>query len=228
MTDYKYKTLTEVIYQKIKKTIIKGEYKNKRLLLHDIANEMDVSITPVREALKKLEKDGLIRIIPNKGAEINDFTIKDINEIYDVREKLESLAVEMLIKKNNNNFLEPLEKLLKESERYIQNNNIDLEIYAKYCEKFHKLLVGSTDNTRLIKFYSELEGQLAIFMNRTAYIAGEPERSSLEHRKIFEALRKKNIHMANKNIKHHIKYAKKEILERSNNIDKRKIDSKLN
>lgn len=216
MNGNKYYTITETVYQRIKDSILKGKYKNGRLLLHDLANDMNVSITPIREALKKLEKDGLINIIPNKGAVINQFTFKDVKEIYDIRLQLESMAIELLMKKNNKKILEGLERLVILSEKSVENN--DLKLSAECCHKFHKFLVSASDNTRLIKFYNELDGQLSILMDRTAYFSNESKRSSLEHRKIFEAIREDDLNLAKMNIGKHIANAKEDILERSKNI----------
>jgi len=211
-----YFTLTDTIYQRIKESIIKGRYKNDRLLLQNLANEMNVSVTPVREALKKLEKDELIKIIPNKGAVINKFTIKDVHEIYDIRLKLESLAVELLIENKDTKILEGLEKLLIMSENYLKNNNPASD--AECCYKFHKLLIFGSNNKRLIKYYNELMGHLSVLMNRTAYFTNEPKRSSSEHRIIFEAIKQGKKGLAVKTLEKHIENAKKKILKRANKL----------
>lgn len=212
MIEKQYQTLTETIYQRIKKSIIQDKYKNNRLILNNLANELNVSITPVREALKKLEKDGLIVINPNKGAVIKKLTFKDICEIYDIRLILESLAVESIFKNKRKNFLERLDKLLTKSEKVFENNNE--EACVEYCCKFHKLLVSGSDNTRLIKFYNMLDGQLSFLIKRKVYFSGESKRSLLEHRKIFEAIKQNNQNLAKRNIKEHIEYAKNGILKK--------------
>ena len=211
-----YLTLTDTIYKKIKESIIKGKYKNGRLLLQNLADEMNVSVTPVREAFKKLEKDELITIIPNKGAVINKFTIKDVHEIYDIRLKLESLAIELLIDKKDNRILEDLEKLVIMSEHYLENNNASSD--AECCDKFHKLIVSGSGNKRLIRFYNELMGQLSILMNRTAFFTNESKRSSSEHRTICEGIKLDNKKLAIKTLEKHIISAKKEILKKAEKL----------
>jgi len=216
-----YYTLTETIYQNIKELIINGKYKNgSRLLLNDLSNEMDVSITPTREALKKLEKDGLVKIIPNRGAMVINLTLRDVIEIYDIRKQLESLAIELFIKGKKENILDELDKICDEDDNCLKNG--DLNLHIKYNYKFHKLLVKFSENKRLIKFYDELSGQLSMLVGKTINFAGEPEKSADEHRKILEALRQKNMELAKKIIQRHIQNAKKDILNRAKNISKEK------
>ena len=221
MIENNYRTITETTYQKIRELIIEGEYEsNSRLLLNNLANEMRVSITPIREAFKKLEKDGLVRIIPNKGAVVTKLTIKDVNEIYDIRGQLESLAVELLIKKDDKSFLDGLNKVLIEDENCLRKDN--LRLHAKYNNKFHKLLINYSENKRLSKFYDELSGQLSMLVSKTISFAGEPKKSSDEHRKIVEAIKQNDEKLAKRIIQNHIQNAKRDILKRSNGMSKEK------
>ncbi|RLC38504.1 MAG: hypothetical protein DRH33_04435 [Candidatus Nealsonbacteria bacterium] len=88
-----YYTLSEIVYEKIKDSIVTHVYKfGSRLYLKNLSAEMNVSMIPVREALRKLEQEGLIEIIPNRGAIVKTYTIKDLIEIYDLRRQLESLS----------------------------------------------------------------------------------------------------------------------------------------
>jgi len=216
-----YYTLTETIYQNIKELIINGKYKNgSRLLLNDLSNEMNASITPTREALKKLEKDGLVKIIPNRGAMVINLTLRDVIEIYDIRKQLESLAIELFIKGKKENILDELDKICDEDDNCLKNG--DLNLHIEYNYKFHKLLVKSSENKRLIKFYDELSGQLSMLVGKTISFAGEPKKSADEHRKIIEALRQKNMEPAKKIIQSHIQNAKEDILNRAKNISKEK------
>jgi len=219
-----YRTLTETIYQNIRKSIIKRKYKSgNRLLLNDLSNEMNVSMTPVREALKKLEKDGLVMILPNRGAIVISLTLRDVIEIYDLREHLESLAVELFIENKRENILDKLEKICDEDEDCLRKNDLDLHVECNY--KFHILLVKSCGNKRLIKFYDELSGQLSVLVGRTISFAGEPKKSASEHRELIETLKMGNIELSKKIIQNHIQNAKKDILSRAKILFK---NNKLN
>ena len=214
MIENNYYTLTETIYQNIKELIINGKYKSgSRLLLNNLSNEMNVSMTPVREALKKLEKDGLVAILPNRGAIVISLTLRDVIEIYDLRKQLELLAVELFIKNKKQNELDELSKICDEDDDHLRNGDFNSHIKCNY--KFHMLLIKSGENKRLIKYYNELSGQLSILVGRTISFAGEPKKSADEHRKIVEALRQKNIKLAKKIIQSHIQNAKEDILNKA-------------
>lgn len=216
-----YYTLSEIIYRDIKESITNHKYKNgSRLLLKNLSNEMKVSITPVREAFKKLDKDGLVKIIPNKGAIVTVLTLKDIVEIYDLRRQLESLAIELITKRITKNMVNELNEICDKDDDCLIKGNLDLHI--EYNNEFHKLLVMFSQNKRLNKFYSELGGQLSLVMSKTINFAGEPKKSAIEHRKIIEALKKGNVEIAKKIIQSHIQNAKEDILSRARNMFKEK------
>jgi len=162
----------------------KGLSRNKDTLLayraeNYLSNEMKVSITPVREAFKKLDKDGLVKIIPNKGAIVTVLTLKDIVEIYDLRRQLESLAVELIIKKITKNIIDELNEICDKDDDYIIKGNLDL--HTKCNNKFHKLLVKFSQSERLNKFYSDISGQLSLVMSKTINFAGESSYWSTDH-----------------------------------------------
>jgi len=209
-----YLTLSETIYRNIKESIVNHKYKHgNRLLLKNLSNEMKVSVTPVREALKKLDKDGLVKIIPNKGAIVVKLTLKDVVEIYDIRKQLESLAMELIIKRVTKKMIDELNEICDKDDDCITKG--DLKLHTKYNNRFHKLLVIFSQNKRLNKFYNELGGQLSVVISKTIDFAGEPKKSVNEHRKIVEALTKKDAELAKKIIQGHIQNAKKDILDRA-------------
>jgi len=126
-----YYTLSEIVYGKIKDSIITHVYKSgSRLYLKNLSTEMNVSMIPVREALRKLEQEGLIEIIPNRGAIVKTYTVKDLIEIYDLRRQLESLAVEILVNKINQSDLDKLKVICEMDEKSLGKGN--LEDHNKY------------------------------------------------------------------------------------------------
>ena len=151
---------------------------------------MKVSIIPVREALKKLEKDGLVEIIPNNGAIVITFTLRDIIELYDLRRQLECLAVELLAERTNEKLLDELGEICDESDSCLKKRNLSL--YIKCNNKFHQSLIKYTQNKRLIKFYNEISGQLSILASKTASFSGKPKKSAAEPREIMKAIDQKN------------------------------------
>jgi len=219
--DIKYLGLSEVVYQNIRESIINCRYKSgQRLLLKKISDEMKVSITPVREALKKLEKDGLIKLVPNNGAIVIVLRIRDVIELYDIRRQLECLAVELLAENINKKLLDELDELCDKSDSCLKKGNLNL--YVKYNNEFHQLLIKSAQNQRLIKLYNEISGQLSLLASKTANFSGKPEKSVAEHREIIKAIGQKNVELAKRIILGHIKSTKMDILKEVQNILKKK------
>lgn len=216
-----YYTLSEIVYEKIKDSIITHVYKfGSRLYLKNLSAEMNVSMIPVREALRKLEQEGLIEIIPNRGAIVKTYTIKDLIEIYDLRRQLESLAVEILVNKINQSNLDELKKICELDEKSLGKGN--LKDHNKYNREFHKCLVNFSQNSRLIKFYNELSGQIYTLVSITtifAYTNGEgAKRNVRKHREIIKAIEQKDAEHAKKIIQEHIQISKELALKKSKNV----------
>jgi len=216
-----YYTLSEIVYEKIKDSIITHVYKfGSRLYLKNLSAEMNVSMIPVREALRKLEQEGLIEIIPNRGAIVKTYTIKDLIEIYDLRRQLESLAVEILVNKINQSNLDKLKRICEMDEKSLGKGN--LEDHNKYNRKFHESLINFSQNSRLIKFYNELSGQMYTLVSITtilAYTNGEGAKHNIrKHREIIKAIEQKDAEQAKKIIQEHIQLSKELALKRVKNV----------
>jgi len=216
-----YYTLSEIVYEKIKNSIITHVYKyGSRLYLKNLSAEMNVSMIPTREALRKLEQEGLVEIIPNKGAIVKTYTIKDLIEIYDLRRQLESLAVEILVNKINQSNLDELKRICELDEKSLEKGN--LEDHNKHNREFHKCLVNFSQSSRLIKFYNELSGQMYTLVSITtifAYTNGEGAKyNTLKHREIIKALEQKDAEQAKKIIQEHIQLSKELALKRVKNV----------
>jgi len=216
-----YYTLSEIVYEKIKDSIVTHRYEcGSRLYLKKLSTEMKVSMIPVREALKKLEQEGLIEIIPNKGAIVKTYTIKDLIEIYDLRRQLESLAVEILAKKINQSNLDELRKICDLDEKSLKKGN--LEYHNIYNREFHECLINFSQNSRLIKFYNELSGQMYTLVSITtvfAYTNGDGAKyNAQKHREIIKALEKKDAEHAKKIVQEHIQLSKELALKRIKNV----------
>lgn len=208
-----YLPISEIVYNKIKKLIITGQFKGgERLLLNNLANRLGVSITPVREAIKQLEKEELVRLIPNKGAEVVSIFIEDVVEIYDIRAVLEGLAIKLLSGKVDKDFLGKLYTLYSKSENYLIKK--DVVSYQEYNKKFHELIVSQTGNKRLISMMNKIRDHMTIIIIKNLSLESleKTKYHAKEHIKIFHALEESNFDLAEKLIKTHIINAKDEIL----------------
>ena len=108
-----YQTKSEIIYQEIKDDIINGKFKpNERMVISEVAREFGASEIPVREAMRQLESDGLIKSRPYAGAVVSNFDLPDIQKIYQIRAVLEGLAIRQAIDRINPNGLKKLGAIL--------------------------------------------------------------------------------------------------------------------
>ena len=118
-----YKTKTIYTYEILRNDILTGKYTpNERLILKDLANYLNLSMIPIREALGHLERDGLVRQIPHQGYTVAPFSVEEIEELFTLRISLESLALEIIIKKSKENLISKLYLLTKEMNKNIKRN----------------------------------------------------------------------------------------------------------
>jgi len=130
--------------------------------LNNLANKLGMSITPIREALRQLEKEELVKVVPNKGAVVVNIFLEDVIEIYNIRAYLEGLAIQSLSNKIDSTFLEELYKLYEESKKCLAKN--DKISYQNYNKKFHDLLISKTGNKRLIKIMNRIRNHMSIII----------------------------------------------------------------
>ena len=183
-----HKPLREVVYEQLKIQIMEGKIApGTRMMEVNLAEEMGVSRTPVREAIRKLEKDGLVVIAPRRGAYASDISVKDIIDTLVVRENLESLAAGITATSITEEQINDLEKIAKDYEIAIKSGDVEGMIDGD--ESFHKMIVIFSENKTLIQL-SETVQELALRFRYLYYddfsrYQAMPE----EHQKIIDALK---------------------------------------
>nr|WGD63079.1 GntR family transcriptional regulator [Bacillus subtilis]WGD71129.1 GntR family transcriptional regulator [Bacillus subtilis] len=179
-------------YNQLKKMIFNGTFKpGERINETQLAKSFGVSRSPIREAMRLLEKDGLLKADDRNGFSITSLTAKDVDEIYKIRIPLEQLAVELVIDEADEEELTILEKQLEETEKAIHNGTEDTEI-IRLNQKFHESLVDFSHN-RHLKNLLEHVNDLIHFCRILNYTGDHRAETILrEHRRIFEEVKKKN------------------------------------
>ncbi|WP_264805637.1 GntR family transcriptional regulator [Cytobacillus sp. NCCP-133] len=182
----------------IRKAIIRGDFKpGERLKQSDLAEKMGVSRMPIREAFRKLESEGLIRLEPHKGAVVKSINIEDIEEIYALRAELEKMAVYQSVDFLTEQDVEQLTFLVNEMER-----TDDVDTFIQYNIDFHRMLVKRCKWERLNSFIGTLWNG---FPQQTPHLlSGQQETSNIEHRKIVEAVINKDKETAANLLSEHI------------------------
>lgn len=183
-----YLPLRDVVFQTLRQAILKGELKpGERLMEIALSQRLGVSRTPIREALRKLELEGLVVMIPRRGAQVANITEKDLNDVLEVRLALESLAIEKSCARITEEVLEQLTQAERTFEGMIPSG--DLVKLAEADEAFHEIINQASGNVRLIQVLNNLREQM--YRYRLEYLKEEDSRKQLveEHREMIKALR---------------------------------------
>jgi len=207
-----YLSLKDRVYQNIKFQITIGTLKpGTRLPEAELSKAMNISRAPIREAFNRLEKEGFVTVIPRKGAAVSNITIQIIQDIFEIRETLELLAVK---KSKGKISLEELEKVGNGFKKFI-NKSTNTENCIQYLaldKKFHDLLSQNCGNKKLIDLLANLQEQIHWLRNislKRITFAG----SVKEHLAIIEALKKKDEKLILKALIQHLERAKRSSLE---------------
>ena len=134
-----------------------------------LANKLGVSRTPIREAIRKLELEGLVLMIPRKGAEVAEITEKSLRDVLEVRKALEELAVKLACDRMTKQQMIQLKEAAKEFEQTLKTN--DVTKFAEADVKFHDVIFMATDNQRLIQLLNNFREQMYRF--RVEYLKKE-------------------------------------------------------
>jgi len=208
-----YPSKTEKVYKILQEDIIERRLlPGQRLVERELIGRLGVSKTPVREALARLERDGLVKGSLHQSAVVARILRKDAVEIYDLREVLEGLAAKNAAEKITPEKVEELHSIIKLSEDCIKENN--LKEYARLDLQFHHLVGIISENERLCEMMRQLRDQARILMSTSMTLPGRGAKISLsEHKKIVEAIVNQNPDLAKEMAKEHIRKTRKAVLD---------------
>ena len=202
MTDLKFEAsmseylpLRDVVFNTLRQAILRGDLKpGERLMEISLANRLGVSRTPVREAIHKLEQEGLVLMIPRRGAEVAQITEKSLRDVLEVRGALEELAVRLACERMTGQALGELNRAAERFEKTLGSS--DITSVAEADVAFHDVIYMATDNQRLIALLNNLREQM--YRYRVEYLKrGECHAQLLsEHQEIIEAITNKEVERA--------------------------------
>ena len=162
-----YKPLRDVVFENLRTAILDGNLKaGQRLMEVQLAEQLGVSRTPIREAIRKLELEGLVVMLPRKGAYVANMSFKDLIDVLEVRASLEGLAGSLAAERRRDEDIEELEKLSKEFEQCVRE--ADVERVLKKDVEFHEKIFSMANNKKLEKLMNSLWEQVQRF--RTTYV----------------------------------------------------------
>lgn len=207
-----YLPLRDVVFNTLRQAILKGELKpGERLMEIALAERLGVSRTPIREAMRKLELEGLVVMIPRRGAQVANITEKDLNDVLEVRIALENMAIEKACKRMTEEELDKLWQAAREFEHTMAEGN--LVRLAEADVAFHEIIYQASDNCRLIQVLNNLREQ--IYRYRVEYLKEEETRNVLvkEHEELYNAVKARDVERAQEISFEHIENQRKAIIE---------------
>ena len=214
-----YLPLRDTVFQYLRRCILTGEMKpGDRLLEIKLAETLGVSRTQIREAIRKLELEGLVTIVPRRGAEVANITSKSLTDVLEVRRALEVLAVELACERADEAMLSVIYDKLMEFDSALSTE--DLTAISIADEAYHDAIIKSTDNTKLADLVANLREQM--YRYRFEYIkdVDSHEKIREEHHKIYACIKEHNADEAGSLMREHIDNQEVSILKV---LDKRRL-----
>ncbi|GBF32837.1 regulator PutR [Desulfocucumis palustris] len=206
-----YKPLREMVFESLREAIIQGRLKpGERLMEIQLADEMGVSRTPIREAIRKLELEGFVVMVPRKGAYVAGISVKDIVDVFEVRAALEALAAGLAAERITPDELEELERSLVVISEVSSKEDIDAIVATD--TSFHELIYRASRNERLFQIVIHLKEQIQRFRTTSLSQPGRSKDALEEHRKMVEAISDRNAELAQSLAREHIENAEQSML----------------
>ena len=205
-----YLPLREVVFHTLRKAIIQGELQpGERLMEVTLANKLGVSRTPVREAIRMLELEGLVVMIPRKGAEVAKITVRDLKDALEVRMAIDSLSVKLACERLDENDKTEIKQACVAFREAVKSKNVQ-----EGDERFHNTIYRASKNQKLITIAMNLREQ--VYRYRFEYVKDFSYHENLirEHDQITEAILKGDVETAQKIMKEHI-YNQEQIVIRN-------------
>lgn len=182
-----YLPLRDVVFGTLRRAILTGELKpGERLMEIHLADKLGVSRTPIREAIRKLELEGLVTMVPRRGAEVAQITEKSLKDVLEVRRALDALCAELACDRITDEEKEALKRACDAFEEATKTG--DTKMIAQADVALHDIIIQATDNARLIQLIHNLSEQM--YRYRFEYIKETSEHARLidEHRIIYQSI----------------------------------------
>lgn len=199
-------SLEEKVYIELQEAILSDQLKKGESLTElALSEKLGVSRTPVRSALQRLAEDGLVKIVPNRGAVVLGVTKEDILDIYRIRMRLEGLASAMAALKISDEDKQKLTETVELSEFYLQRNNTE---HSKELDtSFHRMIYEASGSRTLSRILSDLHLNTKGYRRISLAVPGRLEKTAQEHRGILNAILEGNAEEADRLTSEHIEHA---------------------
>lgn len=209
-------SLHEQTYQAIRMAILSGDLTaGARLVETQLAEQLQVSRTPIREAIRQLQRENLVTADSNGAVRVAQLSVSDAMQLYDCRIALEQLSISEACRNATANHLEQLEQIIQQSETAIEQPLSELRhqqlLHMDY--EFHRLLAESSGNSWLVQILDQVFDKMAILRLRTLQHNPSVLDIRSEHRRIYEAVCDRNSIAANQAIQFHLISSKERVIQ---------------
>ncbi len=201
-------SLTTKIFNILREDILNGRYKEgEKLVEIKLAEELGVSRTPVREALKQLELDGIVGNIPNRGVTVLGISKQDIEDIYEIRTAIEGIATRWAVERITNEELRTLKEIFELMEFYTSKQ--DIEKFGELNTKFHETIYCATKSRYLEQVLKDFQYYMKKMRRKSLQVKGRIQKSLNEHKAILDAFIARDQDAAEKALAIHVSNSKK-------------------
>lgn len=198
------KTLHEEIANNLREMIMSGELREgDKIRENELCDMMGISKTPLREALRVLSAEGLIRLIPNRGSYVTTPTLEEIKEMFDVMVALEGVCARTAVEKMSDRDLKKLEDLHQELEKNFKRK--DQKEYIRQNNLYHAFVQELAGNKTLNQIVNGLRQKILLYRFQSLNLPGRFEQSIAEHRSLLAAFRNRDPKKAESLMKSHLK-----------------------
>ena len=208
-------SLGDQVYDLLKAKILSGEFASgQRLSPQELSKRLQVSVTPIRDALRRLEADGLVEVLPRRGTFVSRFTAQDVREVFESRRIIEQAAAEKLPTASET-VIQRMSALLEAMAALIDGEIVsDYPRYLKLDEEFHNCILEILQNQRLTEFYHSLRAYTYVARALFPVADRRLPQTHEEHCEILEAFQQRNVARAKQVIATHLDNAMTDILHR--------------
>lgn len=215
-----YKPLREIVLEALREAIVSGVLEpGERLMEIQLAEEMGVSRTPVREAIRKLELEGFVVMIPRKGAYVAGVSYKDVKDVFEIRRALEVLAAGLAAEKATDEEIEQMERAL-----HYDNEPNSLEEIVQADTDFHALVYKASRNERLTQILSNLREQIQRFRATSLAVPGRLKTAIQEHMEMVDNIARHDVEGAQNIATLHIENAANVMFETMRESESRRLN----
>lgn len=224
-------SLRDRVYAKLKQAISEGVFPpGTRLVENELAERLKVSRTPVREALQRLSREGLVTVLPRRGVIVESLSLKDVEEVFMLREVLEGLAGALAAQRVTQAELEVLDSVVEQSKRAADENNDEEAV--KLNAEFHRLIVEAAKSPKLKELLDVVLSQISNYRRMSMSEPSRPKKAAAEHAAIVQAIKDNDPEEAENLLRQHSSNAREIVMailrkkDQANSKEKMKENAK--